>query len=202
MPFREKDSLLKTLRALVDKQVGGQSLLEIYVVTGVQSLSNDRITQYVADIKHISFTQQFDNVPILGVGLGNLKGIIRVPDVGDLVVVGFMDERRNVPIILGSVTDVFTQSPDTPPAIKIGEMIIVARALGSFIFFKENNDLIIRTADSSGNLDNGCKVRLGADGSFRIYNKTGHGIEVDTSGNMLLRSATVPIPETTTPGVF
>lgn len=197
--FPEPFNFAKKLGDLINKKaIENNAGLSIWQVTDIKARESDGyITEYRCQIKHFTFQYTLDDVPICGIGMGNLKGIYRYPNIDDFVIVGFMG---SLPIILGTIPDYFTQKPDNTPLIKLDEMLFVAKENGSLILFMDNNDIIIRTADSSGNLSNGCKFKLKGDGSFKIYNKTNHGIEVDATGNMTLRGIT--INSTIVPGTW
>ena len=197
--FPEPFDFNKQIKKMVESILRGTKVgVSVWKVTDIQSKTADGYyTEYKCQIKELNFKYTLDNVPIAGIGLGNNKGIYKYPAIGDFVVVAFNDAQ---PIILGTIPDYFTQKPDNTPLIKDNEMIIIPKENGSLILFQQNNDLIIRTADVSGNLSNGCKIKLKGDGSFKIYNKGNYGIDVDASGNMMLRGVT--IDHTQTAGVF
>jgi len=104
------------------------------------------------------------------------------------------------PFILGTLFDYITQNPDSVPQIKLNELLIVQQENGSIILMKDNNDVLIRSADLSGNFDNGARIRINADGSFKLFNKGNYGIECDASGNITIRGVTVNA--TQTPGTW
>jgi hypothetical protein len=188
--FTEPKDLVKVLKDLIKKEIDDRKLgVSIWQVTDTKSRGSDGYaTDFKCNIKHTNFKLTYDDVPIAGIGLGHGKGIIRHPEVGDFVLVAFIDEE---PFILGTVFDYFTNSPDSVPVIKLGEMIFVAREKGSLILFKDNNDVVIRIADASGNIDNGARFRLNSDGSFKLFGKGNFGIECDASGNLVLRGITI-----------
>lgn len=198
--FEEPINHVRLMKDLVEKGIRSSiQNLAVWIVTDVYQKKEDNgyISQYTCQIKHLDFKYTLDNVPMVGIGLGNMKGILKYPNVGDMVLVGFMDKQ---PIILGTVYDYFSQKPDGIPLIKLNELIIVQKEKGSIILMKENNDVLIRACDINGVIDNGAKIRINADGSFKLFNKTNHGIEVDINGNMIIRGVT--INATQTPGTW
>lgn len=200
MGFLEPINYVKKMKDLVMKAVSELNLgVSIWVVTDipVPDGNNGYIKDYKCQIKHTDFTYTIDDVPMAGLGLGNNKGIIKYPAVGDFVLVAFVSSDR--PYILGTLYDIFTQAPDNIPQIKLNELALVQKENGSIILMKDNNDIVLRSADSTGAF-NGAKLRLNSDGSFKLFNKDNYGIECDASGNIKLRGVTVDA--TQTPGTF
>lgn len=199
MTFKEPFNFVKLIKRMIEKIIAEKRLgVSIWIVTDIKGKQTDgSITDYRCQIKNLCFKYSLDNVPMIGLGLGHKKGVITYPSIGDYVVVSFMDTK---PIILGTVFDYFSQKPDSVPVIKMNELAIVQRENGSIILMKENNDVLIRASDSTGNFDNGARIRINADGSFKVFNKGNFGIEVDSAGNMTLRGVT--INGTQTPGTW
>lgn len=197
--FEEPFSPVQVIKSIVQDVIAKMNTgVSIWLVTDIQSKGADGyITQYQCQIKHLNFKYTLDNVPIAGVGLGNNKGILKYPSIGDFVLVAFQDKN---PFIIGTIPDYFSQKPDNIPLIREDELIIVPKEKGSIVLFQQNNDLIIRIADENGDVSRGSRVKLSHDGSLKLFNKDNYGIEVDASGNMTLRGVT--INSTQTPGVF
>ena len=197
--FPEPFSFAKRIKDMIQDQIARMNIgLSIWEVTDIQSKTEDGyITEYKAQIKHFNFKYTLDNVPITGIGLGNGRGIYKYPNIGDFVIVGFIGED---PFIVGTVPDYFTQTPDSSPLIKLNELIIIPNENGSLILFQDNNDIIIRTADSDGDLDNGCKIKFGTDGGFKVFNKDNYGYECDKNGVVTIRAT--QINHTQTPGTW
>lgn len=195
MVFPEQDSFVKVLdekiaNAIKSKKIG----VAIWQVTDIKSVGSDGyVTEYKCNIKNLEFKHSLDDVPIGGIGLGHRKGILKYPAVGDFVLVAFIG---NEPIIIGTIYDYFSQSPDSVPIIKLNELAIIQKEDGSIILMKENNDILIRAAGSSGDFDDGAKIRLNSDGSFKLFNKDNYGIECDKDGNLVLRGVTIDHTQT------
>ena len=189
--FHERDNFTNVMKEIVDRQISTYKFgLSIWQITDIKNRDNvtGQISQYSANIKHFNFKYTLDDVPFIGLGLGHKKGMIKYPSVGDFVIVAYIDKQ---PIILGTIYDVFTQSPDSPPLIKLDEMCIVQKENGSIILMKDNNDVMIRAADSTGNFDNGAKIRINNDGSFKVFNKGNFGVECDAAGNLTVYGGTI-----------
>lgn len=199
MTFNEQNNFYKKLQEIIQKEISKNNFgLTLWKVTDIQSKqSSGYITDYKCNIQKLNFKYALDNVPFIGLGLGHKKGILKYPNVDDFVVVAYFGDQ---PMILGTIFDYFSQSPDSIPKIQQDELIIVPKEDGSILLFKNNNDIIIRIADSTGNIENGSKIKLSNDGSFKLYNKDNYGIDVDVNGLMKLRGTT--IIKTQTPGTW
>lgn len=176
MPFQEKDSLTKVLKEFVKSEIDTKNIgVSIWVVTDIKSRASDGyISDYRCNIKHINFKYTRDDVPMVGCGLGHMKGVIKYPNVGDFVIVAFFDTQ---PMVLGTVYDYFSTNKDAVPLIKLDELAIVQKEMGSIILMKDNNDVIIRASDENGEFDNGAKIKISADGNFTLLNNEDYGIK-------------------------
>ena len=183
--FKEQNTFFQTIKNFFMKWIQEERPnLAVYEITDINKNGSGQITQYSANIKDLNQNKQFSEVPITGTGLGNLRGIYKTLKTGDFVVVGWLD--KNTPIILGSVSDFFTQSPDNIPVIDEDEMIMVAKEKGALIYFDKNNNIIVRSVDSSGAISGGARFKLSPDGSFKLFDKENYGIESDGSGNVTI----------------
>lgn len=135
--FKSINSLVKVITNLVREEMDRRKTFEVFVVTDVNE------TDFTVNIKHaIKNTQQYDNVKVIGVGLGNFKGVVKLPDVDDFVLVGFIDVRT--PIILGSLFSEF----DVIPNIKNKELLIASQEKGATIFFDKDNNIKIKSGNA------------------------------------------------------
>jgi len=195
MTFIEPKNLWTQLRELIDKEISKLRAITIWKVTDIQPAT------YSCNIRDLNWKQiEYKNVPMMGFGLGNFKGLIKLPEVDDLVVVMFLGGSDPVPIIIGSVFDVFTANPDNIPIIAQNEVLLANKSLGSIIFISSSNEITLKVSDATGNIDGGARIKLSPDGSFKVFTKDNYGIEVDASGNMELRGVT--INHTQNPGTF
>ncbi len=189
-PFIEPNNFVKLIKELIESEIKKNNLgVSIWQVTDIKSREQDGyITSYKCNIKHPNFKYTLDDVSMIGIGLGHMKGIMKYPNVGDFVLVAFMGEQ---PFILGTVFDFFSEPKDSIPLVKLDELLIIQKERGSLILMKDNNDVVVRASDENGNFDNGARLRINHDGSFKLFNKENYGIEVDKDGNMLLRGQTI-----------
>lgn len=171
MVFGYIKDLKKVLNEIIDDKLESMKGLDFYVVTGV----NDDLT---CNIKKLNVNQQYDNVKIVGTGLGNLKGQIKLPDVNDIVIVSFIQNSEQ-PVILGSVFDTLTNTPDTKLTISSSEYFVNNKANGSFLLIDDENTITLRTP-------NGAKLRLKDDGEFKLFDGNDYGVQSDGSGNITI----------------
>lgn len=182
--FKETSTMYSEMKKLVVELIQQERpSLDIYEVTDVpEKNESGQVVKYTVNIKHLNKNVQYNDVAVLGVGIGNLKGIYKPLKQNDLVVVGWFD--KYTPVVIGSISDYFSQTPDNIPLIKDDEMLIVAKTKGAIIYLTEDNSIIIRSVDSSGDLANGSKIKLSPDGSFKVFDKGNYGITSDGNGNI------------------
>jgi hypothetical protein len=195
MLFTNPNNIYKILRGIIQKELALVKGISIWKVTEIDS------SNYTVNIRDLNFKQlQYTEVPILGMGMGHYKGILKFPEVDDLVLVAFLGGTSLKPIVLGTLLDSFTQSPDGVIQINANELFITQKTYGSIIFIKADNTIEMRVPDSTGDLTKGARMRLSPDGSWKLFNKDNYGIECDSSGNVTIRGVTVN--HTQTAGTF
>jgi hypothetical protein len=152
MSFRELNNPVKEIKDLASEKAGEKRSLQIYYVTSIDfEDKNGFITDYKCTVKSMVTKVQFDNVPILGIGLGNYKGIMKYPEVNDMVLCAFLDNSPT-PVVLGTLFDYFTQSPDKIPLIKRNEYLMTNKQFGSIIYMTQDNKIIIKCSEpTTGN---------------------------------------------------
>lgn len=177
-----KDELKKFIQKTIESEL---MLSDIFIVTGV----NDDLT---CNIKKLNLNIQYDNVEVLGLGKGHLKGQILLPEVGDLVFVEYIN--NSVPIILGGLSNNYVSSKDVSPSVYPQEYFVTNKANGGFIFIQEDNSIKI--------ISSGSKLKLNTDGSFKLFNKDNYGIECDSDGNVTIRDSSGSVTTTDTQGTW
>jgi hypothetical protein len=166
--------------------------LEIMVFTGYSEVDeNGKIQSNIGNIKGVNNDNTYNDVQILGLGLGNNRGIYIPIKTNEFVLVGWIS--KTTPVILGSINDYITESTDNMPKIKEDELVIVSKEAGSSIFIKNDGTITVKTSDGS-------KIRLNNNGHFKLFNKDNYGIECDKDGNLIFRGVT--ITSTNTAGDF
>lgn len=130
-----KDTIIQLIHDEISKV---SQTTKLYVVTGIN-------TDSTVNIKDVTSKQSFDNISFVSHGLGNAKGQILLPDVGDIVYVSFIGGDLNNPVILGSMYDTFSQSPDNKMPISKNEYFISAKTNGSYIYIKSDGTVEIKT---------------------------------------------------------
>ena len=166
----------EVLKDMIKEQINETKGIDIFQITGVNS-------NQTYSVKRMNINESFNNVESLGVGLGNGKGQIKLYNENDLVLCTFI-QNSQTPYILGSVYDIFSPTQDTRMSIKQNEYFVNNKANGSFIFIDENDNIKIRTP-------NGAKLKLNADGSFKLFSQNNLGVEIDSSGNLTLRGTNI-----------
>lgn len=120
--------------------------LEIMVFTGYSEVDSEgKIQSNLGNIKGVNNENTYNNVQIVGLGLGNNRGIYIPIQTNEFVLVGWISKAT--PIILGSVNDYITESIDSIPKIKQDEMVISSKEAGSTIFIKNDGTIIIKNIE-------------------------------------------------------
>ncbi len=187
------DTFAKTIQAMIQKEIQKSKSLQIYKVTDANT------KDYTVNIRHLNLINiQYNNVPIVGLGMGNYKGTFALPAPDDLVFVAFYGDASQQPVVIGSVVDSYTQNPDGVPMAAQGELLLINSTFGSIVYLTETNDIILK-ASNAGNINGGARLRLNHDGGFVLSNKDGYGIKVDAAGNMTISGVTVNFSQTPIP---
>lgn len=184
---------LTEFRDLIREEIGKRQYAQLAVVTGVNAET------YTVQVKSSVRAIQYDNVPLLGLGLGNQRGVATLPKVDDWVMLIFLGGNNTTPFVAGTVYDSFSQTPDNLPPLEEGALLVTVQEGGTFVYLAPNGDYIVRTKGSNG-YTNGSRFRLNTDGSFKIQNGGGYGLECDSAGNVTIRGVTVNA--TQTPGTW
>ena len=154
--MRELISLKSAMLELIRGELKNQSQpSKLFVVTGINS-------DKTINIRDMTSKQSFDSVQFVAPGLGNAKGQNILPAISDIVYVDFIGGDSGSPIILGSLYDTFSQSPDNKMPIVKDEYFVSAKTNGSYIYIKASGDVEIKTGAGT--------FILGNDGSFTMPN--------------------------------
>ncbi len=135
-----KELLLKIIR----KEISNYGGLKIFQVTDVD------YDNYLFDVKELNTSFKLDNVRYGGIGLGNGKGIISLPQINDLVLVAFIDNAE--PVILASIYNVFMSEKDALLDIHSGEVFISGELNGSYIFIDEDGNIKLKLKSGTNNV--------------------------------------------------
>jgi hypothetical protein len=120
--------------------------------------------------------RQVEDIKLSSHNLGNGKGIVVFPKVGDICLcLNLLGEF----IILGNVYDDFSTSPDNQVNVSKGELVLINKDWGTMIKFDEFDNLNITTKT-------GGKIKLNKTGGFKLYDKSDYGIESDGLGNITI----------------
>lgn len=180
------NSYKKIIENMIEQHTSFLNFTDIFLVTGVN------LDSQTFSIKRMNVDESFDDVEIVGLGLGNGRCQMRLPSVNDIVLVTFIANSKT-PIILGTLYDNVSNEKDQKIQLKDGEYYVNSQVNGSFLFFKQDNEIILRTP-------NGGKIKLKEDGSFKLFDKNNYGIESNGSGGITIRGSS--INHTTNPGTW
>lgn len=117
--------------------------LEMFRFIGYSKVDeNGKILANTCNIESVQTKEAYENVPVLSLGLGHLKGIYTTFKSGDLVIVGWLD--KNAPVIIGGINDNFSNKPDIVPALEGEEMLMTPKEAGSYIMVKKDDTIKIK----------------------------------------------------------
>jgi hypothetical protein len=172
----------KIIDELISRKLEDANQLQVFRVTNV------REETYSCDIKMLAFKTQYNNVPVMGFGLGNAKGLLCLPKVNDFVLVAFI---FNKPFVIGSFFDIFTTIKDNVPEIKEGEVLIIAKENGSSVYINSDDEIIIKKKG-----DNKPKIKINSSDDIQVWNKDVDAtakIEVKSDGTILVSGSTIQV---------
>ena len=133
------------------------SNIDIYQITNVN------VEEQTYTIKQLNFNKVFENVEIIGQGLGHGRGQLTILNENDLVLVGFI-VNSYTPYILGSIFNNFIPEQDYKIPIEQNEWLVIAQSNGAYIYIKNDNSIKLKN-------NNGVIV-LNADGTITMNNYT------------------------------
>jgi hypothetical protein len=168
--IKESSSFFKLLEEFIVKTVEKHNQkIDLYIVKEINE------EQFTVNIKHPNFkTLEFNDVPVSSIGLGNFKGgVMKLPSENDYVIVLFLGENLENPIVLGTIFNTSDVGMQKIPQIKKDELFLNNKNKGSYILINYNNDIIIKSCDSNG-------VKKGL-------------VKIDSDGNIYLNEGTLPI---------
>jgi len=175
------NNLYDSVKKIVEETLEYQNGIDIYTVQSVNS------EDFTINIKELNGAKNFSNVDIISNNLGNGKGCLQFPEVNDLVIVCFLSNSEK-PLIIGSIFNKYMGEKDSVIQVENGEYFVNNKINGSYVFIDKNNNIKLKT----NNIDNeSSELNLNSDGSFKIKNKDGYGVSVDSSGNMTLSALTI-----------
>lgn len=151
--YRQPNTYKQNLEKNIGEKTNRLGQLDYFIVTDVNS-KNGSIS-----IKRMNSQISYQNVPIIGIGLGNGVGSITMPDKNNIVVCGFI-MNSDLPVCLGSVPDLYSNEKDESLTAEPGEH--VSRTRKTLIKQDNNGNVII--ANENGQL------RLDTDGRVTVNN--------------------------------
>jgi len=168
-----------------------KSLARFIITVKIEDVTN-RNNQLFITGTEINKGRKINDIKFSGINLGNGKGIIFYPKNNDIILVLNLFGEY---IYLNSLYDTYTGTPDNQIQVKSGELYIVSKSFGSYIKFKDNDDLVLHT-------NTGAKFKISKSGSFKLYNKDGYGIDCTINGDVTIRDQSGTATTTSSPGTF
>ena len=137
--FKEIKSPVELIRGMINKVITKHRPWDIFIVTSVNT------KEYTVNIANFnSPSQQYNDVQVAGLALGNFDGIIKMPKTDDTVLVGYISPMK--PIVVSSLfmfKNDKDYDTDNIPSIEEGETLIIGNRKGSYIYFDKNGNVVI-----------------------------------------------------------
>jgi len=174
------DSMFEIIRKVVESEVSKLHVAELGVVTSIFPHSSDSDKEnFECNVKLKYKDLELRKVPVATqhIGLGN------IPNIGDLVLITFVNGNINAPVIIGRL---YTDE-DRPPVSKEEEIVYIpAYSKSSDLrrFHMElPSGLVLSITDENVNLDAGdTTVKIKRDGDIEIQSKA--KINVKAEGDL------------------
>ena len=189
-----QQTLKEVIRNVANIEINRNQFTDLYVVNKLNTYEdNDPKIELTCNIVQMDGIQSFNNVKWISQGLGNGKGFIMPPRIGDVVVVIFYGQT-NIPLIIGNIFNTFMQGNrfeningvltrtdsnrnDDLLDVAGDEWILIAKLNGCYIY--GNKDNVIKIANANGNL------KLNANGTIMINDAFTFPLIDGSSGQVL-----------------
>ena len=153
----ELNNLYESVKNVVKDVLEYEHGIDIYQVTLVNP------TNYTVSVKQLNGYKSYNNVNIIGQGLGHGKGCLQLPEINDLVIVVFIKDSEN-PLIIGSIFNKYMSNRDAIIQINKNEWFINNRVNGGYILIDKNDNITLK--------NNNGYFRLLADGRVKMNDFT------------------------------
>ena len=153
----KQNSIKDEIRNVSDTQLNRNMFTDLYIVTKVNTYENktEEIKELTCDVQQMDNFQRFTNVQWISQGLGNGKGFIMPPKIGDVVLIIFYGQT-NAPLIIGNVFNIFMKYSgfkqdsenvgvnDNILDVKEDEWIMINKLNGAYIYCNSDGEILIK----------------------------------------------------------
>ena len=221
-PFAGTLSLGRVIVNEIKKRIERVPTMDLGIIETVNlvDISGDKVSQsYTLDVRIPDREITLTNVQVASQMLGDGFGSHYIPQVGQQVVLGFMNKQIEQAIVLGIVNKNFGEVPETffgqsttkPSEIRQNEWFNIKKALsganiGKYaeVTITKDNEINIRQLDTDGStilasisIDASGNVDVQSGGSLRLADSSNHGISV-SAGAMTIAASSLNIDTTGT----
>lgn len=187
-------SLFEEIKNSVNKHNINSQVIDSAIVDGINFTDVEGSSDFTIDITCKHLDRIYKRVPVLLPLSGDEFGFFCVPSVGDVVVVIFQHEDN--PVVIGYLnkSQKELENPRRSPVLAQGDLLIRHKSNTQILIKEEGSIEISKNNKVDGNpstFEGLCGFKMASDGSFKLFNKTGHGIEVDASGNVIIRGNSI-----------
>jgi hypothetical protein len=157
-------NLKDAIQKVANTELNRNQFTDLYVVNKLYTyLEKSEDIELTCDIVQLDGIQRFNNVKWVSQGLGNGKGLIIPPSVGDVVLVIFYGQT-NTPLIIGNVFNTFMRGNQFVKSG--GQLIKGSSGVNDDILDVGENEWILI------NKLNGAYIFCNSEGEIKIYRKT------------------------------
>jgi hypothetical protein len=207
MAYTGTESMAKVIVEEIRRRLNDLPTIDFGYVTSinVNTASPPVSVDYTVSVYLPDRDLMLQNVPVLSPMFGDGYGMvflppITTPTVGQRCIVSFCNKQLEDPCVLGFVRNIVPindtligQTSSVPSTIQVNEFIIQHKntANGKVVKFDIAPDNTVSIV-----VQDGAKMKLNPDGSFKLLNVNGYGIGVDASGNVTISGSTVNFTQT------
>ena len=190
-------SIVETIKGIADSELGKLHVCELGIVTSIypHSSANDK-NNYECNVRLKGSGMELRKVPVATQAIG----LVGIPQVGDLVLLAFINGDINAPVVTGRLYN----DEDRPPLSKAEEVVYFppyARNPGvRRIYLEFPGGMTVRITDDEVDLNAGkTKIVVQRDGDVIIKSKANINVKADgdtslkSKGTMTISASTIKI---------
>jgi phage baseplate assembly protein gpV len=180
------ESPVAAIKKIAEEEVKKQRTMDLAAVSSVYPhASQGDNDNYECDVQLKNGGSELRKVPIVTPHIG----LTHVPNIGDLVLVGYIGGSVNMPVVLGSLYN----GDQRPPANDAGEIIYESpdsqKPGMRRIFLKFPSGIELTIDDDQVKVDTGsATLQMDTKGAASLSNSAGFKLEVNNSGNVKISS--------------
>jgi len=180
------ESPVAAIKKIAEEEVKKQRTMELAVVTSIYPhASQEDNDNYECDVKLKNGGSELRRVPIVAPHIG----FTHVPNIGDLVLIGYIGGSVNMPVILGSLYN----DDQRPPANDAGEIVYESPDTQKSglrrLYMKFPGGITLTIDDDLIKAETGgVTLQMDTKGAASLKTTNGFALEVSSSGDIKINS--------------